>query len=242
MKEPLNIIGIITARGGSVRLPLKNIKPLGGKPLIAYMIAAARQSKYLKRVIVSTDHPEIKKVSLRYKAEVPFKRPKRISGNCASLPVIQHAVRFIEKQEKRRVDIAVTLQPTNPFCRAEDIDLCIEMLLKSKTAHSVFSAVEVHRRPEWMFRLKRKNRAELYIPGSIKGKRAVKNFFDRLISPNGGISATKREVLFNEGAIISRKALAYVMPQERSIDIDYEADLKIAEVLLTKAPVKKLRG
>ncbi len=242
MKEPLNIIGIITARGGSVRLPLKNIRPLGGKPLIVYTIMAARQSKYLRRVIVSTDHPEIKKISLRYKAEVPFKRPKRISGNCASLLVIQHAVRFVEREEKRRVDIAVTLQPTSPFCQTKDIDSCIEMLLKSKTAHSVFSAVEVHHRPEWMFRLRRKNRAGLYILGSLKGRRNVKNFFGRLISPNGGVYVTEREALFNEGVIISRKARAYIMPQERSIDIDYEADFKMAEILLTKTPVEKLKG
>src|SRR3989339_1299416 len=110
MKMPLNIIGIIPARGGSVRVPLKNIKLLAGKPLISYIISAALQSKYLRRVIVSTDHPEIKKISLQYGAEVPYERPKRISGsNATSIVVIQHVIRSIEKEEGKRVDIVVTL-------------------------------------------------------------------------------------------------------------------------------------
>ncbi len=229
-----NIVGIITARGGSVRLPLKNLRRLAGKPLIAYIIRAARKSRYLNRVVVSTDHPGIKKVSLRYGAEVPFKRPKKISGNCSSIAVVQHAVRFLEKQEKRRIDIVVTLQPTSPLCKSEDIDTCIELLLKNKNMQSAFSAVEIHQRPEWMVRIKKGNYGELYIPGTIKGARGTKQRLPKLAMPNGGVSATRRKALFGEGVIISKKTGIYEMPNERSVDIDEESDLRYAEFLLSK--------
>lgn len=228
----LNIIAVITARGGSVRLPLKNVKPLNGKPLIAYIIKAARKSKYLRRVIVSTDHSRIKKVSLKYGAEVPFVRPAGISGNCASLLVVQHAVKFVEQQERYPVDIVVTLQPTSPFCRSQDIDACIEMLLKNKAVQSVFSAACVHHRPEWMFELKRNNHVKLCMPGILKGKRILRQTYGKLISPNGAVYVTRREALFNNNVIISNKTLAYMMPRERSIDIDYESDLKLAEAII----------
>jgi len=232
--KQFNIIGVIHARGGSVRVPLKNIRNLAGKPLISYAITAARQSKHLRRVIVSTDYPGIKKVSLKYGAEVPFKRPERISGNCSSALVTQHTVRFVEKEEKRRVDIVVTLQPTTPFCRAEDIDSCIELLLRNKAARSVFSAVEIVQRPEWMFRLKARNRAVLNMPGNIRGRRALRQSFGKLITPNGGVYATRRKALFDEGVLISRHTLAYEMPQERSLDIDHELDFGVAETILRK--------
>jgi len=230
----LNIVGIITARGGSVRLPRKNLRRLSGKPLITYMIKAARKSKYLKRVIVSTDHPGIKKVSLQCGAEVPFKRPKNISGNCSSILVVQHAVRFLEKEEKRRIDIAVTLQPTAPFCQSEDIDLCIELLLKNKNMQSAFSAVEIHQRPEWMFKLKNGKYGELYISGRIKGARGTKQRLPKLVMPNGAVYVTRREALFGESVIISKKTGIYEMPKERSVDIDEESDLRYAEFLLSK--------
>jgi len=230
--EPLNIIGIITARGGSRRLPHKNIRYLNGEPLIAYIINAAQKSKYLKKVIVSTDHPAIRKIALRYGAEVPFKRPKIISGNCDSALVTQHAVKFIEKEQRRPVDIAVTLQPTSPFCKSSDIDSCIGMLLKNKFVGSVFSAVEIRKRPEWIFKLTKGNRAVAYIPNKLKSRGMTSKSSTKLITPNGGVYATKRQALFNENALISQKTLAYLMPLERSIDIDYKFDLIIAEFLL----------
>lgn len=231
MKTSLNIIGIIPARGGSVRLPLKNIKLLAGKPLISYIISAALQSKYLRRIIVSTDHPEIKKISLQYGAEAPFIRPQKISGNCSSVLVIQHAVEFIEKAEKKKIDIVVTLQPTSPFCQSKDIDSCIELLLKHKTASSVFSAVEIHKRPEWIYKVKKGSQGKLYISRGIKRGRATHQQREKLFYPNGAVYATKRQALFQENTIISKDTLIYVMPRGQSVDIDEEIDFKFAEFL-----------
>ena len=144
----MNIIGVTHARGGSKRIPLKNIKSLRGKPLVSYLITAALGSNYLKRVIVSTDHPEIKKISLEYGAEVPFIRPAHLAEDCPSEWVTQHAVEYVEQEEGIKVDIAVTMQPTTPFCTALDIDTCIESLLTNDEMTSAFTAKIVRERPE----------------------------------------------------------------------------------------------
>ena len=94
-----NIVGVIHARGGSVRIPLKNIKPLNGTPLISYIIKAAIQSKYMRRIIVSTDDEQIKEISLNAGAEVPFMRPAELATDCPSEWVTQHAIKYVEDEE-----------------------------------------------------------------------------------------------------------------------------------------------
>jgi CMP-N,N'-diacetyllegionaminic acid synthase len=230
--KDLNIIGIIHARGGSKRIPLKNIEPLNGRPLISYMIREALGSRYLRRVIVSTDHPEIKKISLEYGAEVPFTRPKELAEDCPSEWVTQQAVEFVESEESRKVDIAVTMQPTTPFCTALDIDTCIESLLTNDEMTSAFTAKVVRERPEWMFRVTGKNRASLLLDGDMKGERGIFQSLQRLVIPNGAVYATRRNTLFHEGVIISKNTVVHVMPDERSVDIDEPIDLLFAEFLL----------
>ncbi len=233
-----NIIGVIHARGGSKRIPLKNIKPLGNKPLISYMIKAALGSKYLRRVIVSTDHPEIKRISLESGAEVPFVRPVELSEDCPSEWVTQHAVEFVEAQESQKVDIVVTMQPTTPFCLSRDIDNCIEILLASRYLNSVFTAKTVHERPEWMFIVKDGDRAELFLGGEMKGERGVFQSLPKMIVPNGAVYATRRDSLFEEGVIISAKTGVHLMPPERSVDIDEPVDLLYAEFLIQKGGLR----
>ena len=115
------IIGLIPARGGSVGVPLKNIRNLGNKPLIAHTIEAALNSEVLDRVIVSTDHEDIAKASLKFGAEVPFTRPPEISEDVETELVLQHAVRYLEENEKIKIDAVVLLQPTSPFRTPETI-------------------------------------------------------------------------------------------------------------------------
>jgi len=229
-----SVVGVIHARGGSKRIPLKNMVLLAGKPLIYYMVKAALGSKCLDRVIVSTDHPAIRDASLSFGAEVPFVRPPKLSEDCPSEWVTQHAVEFIEAEESNKIDIAVTMQPTTPFCLSSDIDACVEILKSDAKLGSVFSAKVSHDRPEWMFYLKDNYRAELLLGGEIKGERGICQSLPKLVLPNGGIYATRRDALFSEGVIISGKTGAYVMPSERSIDIDEPIDLKYAECIMLK--------
>ena len=229
-----NIIGVIHARGGSVRIPMKNMKLLNGKPLINYMIDAALGSKYLRRVIVSTDHPDIKQTSLNAGAEVPFIRPEKLSSDCPSELVTQHAVEFIENEEKQKIDIVVTMQPTTPFCLSEDIDACVEILLTSPDLNSVFTGMYVHERPEWMFKLKENHTAELLLGGEIKGETGVYQSLIELVTVNGAAYATHRNILFEEGVIISKNTGVHIMPHERSIDIDVPIDFEFAEFIAKK--------
>ncbi len=225
-----NIIGIIHARGGSRRIPLKNIKLLNGIPLIGYIIKAALGSKLLDRVIVSSDHPEIMRLSKEFGAEVPFVRPADLAEDVPSELVTQHAVAFIEAETREKVDIAVTMQPTSPFCSSEDIDACIQKLTDNPEIESAFSVKKICERPEWMFSLK-KNRAVSFLEGEMKGERGVTQSLPDLYIPNGAVYATRRNVLFEKNLLISDMASIHIMSAEKSIDIDEPIDFLVAEVV-----------
>jgi CMP-N,N'-diacetyllegionaminic acid synthase len=137
------VLGIITARGGSKGIPGKNIKPLLGKPLIAYTIEAALQSKALDRLILSTDDEGIAEVAKKYGCDVPFMRPKELAeDNTPHLPVMQHAVNWLKDHEGHAPDYVMILQPTSPLRQAFHIQEAVE-LIRSSGADSVLSVAEV---------------------------------------------------------------------------------------------------
>ena len=135
------IIALIPARGGSKSIPKKNIIDLGGYPLIAYSIAAAKLSKFISRVIVSTDSEEIVKISKSYGAEVPFMRPKKISGDRAlDIEFFMHALEWLEKNEGYVPDLIVHLRPITPARESNLIDKAILKMIKDKKATALRSA------------------------------------------------------------------------------------------------------
>jgi CMP-N,N'-diacetyllegionaminic acid synthase len=225
----MRAVGIIHARGGSKRIPLKNIEPLLGKPLIGYIIEAALGARSLDRVLVSSDHEGIMQVAREFGAEVPFVRPADIAEDVPSELVTQHAVTFLEEQGYP-VDVAVTFQPTTPFCLPEDVDGCLNLLV-STGADSVFSGYEVSERPEWMFLFDEEGMARNFLSSEMTGDIGVSQTLPRMYLPNGGIYATRRDVLFEQNAIIGKSSRIWVMPKERSIDIDEPIDFLVAEVV-----------
>ncbi len=227
MPEKPTIVGIIHARGGSKRVPLKNIKELAGKPLIAWIIDAALESETLDRVIISTDHDEIARIARERGAEVPFKRPAEISEDVPSEMVTQHAVRFLEEEEGLRVDIAVSMQPTAPFCQSGDIDECVRTLIDSG-AETVVTAREVREPPQWMFKLEG-DKAVSFMDQTMKGDIGVSQTLPKFYMPNGGIYATRRDVLMEQGLWMGKDLRLVIMPWERSLDIDEPIDFLIAE-------------
>lgn len=229
----MNVVAVIHARGGSKRIPLKNIKPLAGKPLVAYMVETALGAKTLSRVIVSTDHPDIVEISKKYGAEVPFVRPADISEDVASELVTQHAVNFIESKDKCKVDIAVTMQPTTPFCLPDDIDGCVNILINSD-ADSAISVCQIHERPEWMYYIDDEGYGKSFLKKSLTGEIGISQTLPKLYIPNGGIYATKRTVLFEQNTVFGKKIKLWVMPRERSVDIDDPIDFEFAEFLANK--------
>lgn len=226
-----NILGVIHARGGSKRVPLKNIKPLNGIPLIGYIIKASLASGLLDKVIVSTDHEEIMKISRQYGAEVPFVRPADIAEDVSSELVTQHAVEFLENNGEN-FDIIATLQPTTPFCEAIDIDSCIKILLDHPDLDSAVTAKKIAERPEWMFTFDGKS-ARLFLEGEYKGERGISQCLPDLYMPNGAVFATRRGALFEKNLIITDKLGMHIMSAEKSIDIDEPIDFKIAEYFAT---------
>jgi CMP-N,N'-diacetyllegionaminic acid synthase len=229
--ETQGVVGIIHARGGSKRIPLKNIKPLAGRPLISYMVEAAMESRLLDRVIVSTDHPEIARIAREYGAEVPFMRPADLAEDVASELVTQHAVRFVEAQGYP-VRIVLTMQPTTPFCTAEDIDACIAKMLESDL-DTVFTACEVHERPEWMYRRDDASgdRVVPFTGRLVQGDAGISQKLPKLYIPNGAVWATRRAVLMEQELLTGPKAGLVLMSRERSVDIDEPIDFITAEVM-----------
>jgi CMP-N-acetylneuraminic acid synthetase len=237
MTKKIEILAVITARGGSKRIPGKNIKLLNGKPLIGYVIAAALASKHINRVIVSTDDKKIVNIARKYKAEVPFIRPKDLaSDNSTSLSVLQHAVKYLDDKESYMPDFVVLLQPTSPFVLPADIDRTIEKIMVNKT-NSCVTICEASEKPNWMVNFTKK--------GSDIIKPFYKNIQGKLPSLvyriNGAVYVTKIDVLMKHHKIIDENSTsAVVMPMERSVDIDLPLDFIMAEVIIKYANNKSL--
>jgi len=223
-----SILAIIPARGGSKGTPRKNVRLLCGKPLIAYTIEAALSSKLIDRVVVSTEDEEIAKVSKKYGAEV-LERPEELAqDDTPSLPVYQHAIRYLEEVKDYHPEIIVVLQPTSPLRIVEDIDRAIEEFLEAKY-DSIASVCEVEHPPQWMYTLAG-NRLKPVIKDAEKVVR--RQDAPKVYRLNGAVYVTSRDIIMKENRVLGRDTKAYIMPLERSIDIDTELDFKLAELLM----------
>ncbi len=223
------IIAIIPARGGSKGLPGKNIKLLAGKPLIAWTIERALKSKYLDRVIVSTDDKEIAEVSKKYGAEV-IERPKKLATDKAkTIDVVSHVLGVLKK-EHYVPDIAVLLQPTSPLRVTDDIDESILMFLKNK-CDSVISFYESSF-PLQGFKMEKKYLKPILGNKYLKTRRQD---LPKTYLPNGALYVFTPRDLLKYKTFYPEKILPYIMPSDRSIDIDHEIDLKLAELIIKSA-------
>jgi N,N'-diacetyllegionaminate synthase len=238
-KNTLHVVAIIPARGGSVSVPLKNIKELNHRPLISYMVKAALAAKKVDRVIVSTDHEKIAELARQYGAEVPFKRPADISEDVPTEMVIQHAINYLEKKENYHVDIVVTLQATTPLVTGIDIDNAVSRLVE-KDVDSVVSVADIHEYPWWMMRYQNNNFVP-FMEQDIKGDITVRQNLPKLFIPNGGIYVTRRDVVMKESRIYGKRCEAYVMPKERSNDIDDILDFRIIESIIKDENEKSIK-
>ena len=228
------ILAIIPARGGSKGVPRKNIRPVAGKPLIAYTIETALACQDLfHRVIVSTDDDEISTIARQYGAEVPFRRPDDLSGDkVPMIPVLQHAVREIEALDSVNIDWVFLLQPTNPFRTVEDITTAIGMA-RAGGCDSVISVVQVFAvHPILMKRIE----GDELLPYCIEEEEGTRrqDYDPPAYMRNGAIYLTRRDTLLNDSSIWGQRIKPYVMPEERSVGVDSELDMKLVEYLLTE--------
>jgi CMP-N,N'-diacetyllegionaminic acid synthase len=223
----LNILVVIPARGGSKGIPGKNIISFAGKPLICYTIEAALKSKYLRRVIVSTDDSEIAKIAKDCGAEVPFIRPPNLSqDDTPSVSVVKHAVNIIEESQSCLFDFVVLLQPTSPLRDERYIDLAIEKMLETR-ADSVISVCKVKQHPFWNF-VAQDDRLYSLLPNCDKSFQRQELL--QTYAPNGAVYVVRRSVLFVENTVFGKDLRGIIMPSEGSIDIDDYYDWFLAEM------------
>lgn len=229
-RAQLKVVGIVPARGGSKGIPNKNIRPLAGQPLIAYTIQAALEAQLLSRVLVSTDSPTIAQIAKTYGAEVPFIRPVELArDDTPRLPVVRHAVEFLENNEGYTPGIIVTLQPTSPLRRAEHIDAAIEMLVGAG-ADAVVSVCETEHSPYWMRRVDAEGRLVPLLSGSEAYLR--RQDLPVVYRINGAVFAETYAAVRAEANQLGGNTRALVMERWESIDIDEEFDFKVAEMQL----------
>ncbi len=222
-------IAIIPARSGSKGMRDKNIKLLNGKPLLAYTIEAAIKSEAFEIVFVSTDSPKYEEIANEFGADVHFLRSEyNSSDEASSWDVVREVIQRFE-EEGKIFDEIMLLQPTSPLRTFEDIRKAIRVM-SEKQAKAVESLTEMDHSPLWANTLPEDgNMDEFFNKYSSMPRQALPKYYRE----NGAIYLIKRELLDRaDEEILSSNCYAYVMPRERSIDIDEELDFRIAEVMM----------
>lgn len=224
----MSSVAIIPARSGSKGLPDKNIKLLNGKPLMAYAIEAAKNSNIFDEIMVSTDSLEYAEIAENYGAAVPFMRSAESASDIASSwDVVEEALAEYEKKGKFFDDFCL-LQPTSPLRTAEDIQNAYTIFNK-KGAIAVVSVCECEHSPLWCNTLNDNMELEGFIDSQNYLQRQALRTFYRI---NGAIYIVNRKEFQKNQFIYRENSFAYIMSQDRSIDIDSLLDFKIAETLI----------
>jgi CMP-N-acetylneuraminic acid synthetase len=227
-------LGVIPARGGSKGLPGKNLRKLGSLSLIGQAVASARESALLGRFIVSTDSPEIAEEARRHGAEVPFLRPAEFATDQAGmLPVLQHAVRWLESSAGVRPDLIVTLQPTSPFRTGAEIDATIRKVIETGSdSGQTLSEASYH--PYFMKTLDGDRTVALFPDGH---KYVRRQDAPPVYQPSGAVYVTRYTTLMEQGHILGDDNRGVVRGFEASVNIDTEWDFLLAELLLREGRV-----
>jgi CMP-N-acetylneuraminic acid synthetase len=229
MAKTLYAFGVIPARGGSKGLPGKNLRRLGKLSLIGHAIASARESELLTRVVVSTDSSEIAEEARRHGGDVPFMRPADLASDQAGmLPVLQHAVRWLESSGGVLPDLIVTLQPTSPFRTGVEIDATIRKVVETGS-DSAQTLVEASYHPYFMKTLDGDRTIALFPEGHRYVRRQDA---PPVYQPSGAVYVTRYATLMALGHVLGKDNRGVVMGFEASVNIDTEWDFLLAELLL----------
>ena len=222
-------IAIIPARGGSKRLPGKNIKDLAGKPMIAWTIEAALDSRVFDHIFVSTDCEKIAKIAKKFGAEVPFLRPIELASDTATTnDVVTHLVEWFEKEHNREVTTVAILQPTSPLRNASHIGEAMS-LMQEKSAKAIISVCELEHPIQFCNKLGLDGSMDSFVdPKNIRRTQDLEPYY-RL---NGAIYLFDREYVNRLNEIYSEGTYSYIMSSKSSIDVDNEDDFELAEYYL----------
>lgn len=235
IKHNPKILGVVGARSGSKGVPHKNIKPLLGKPLLAWIIEAAKRSKYISRVVLSTDSLEYAALGRQYGAETPFLRPKELAeDHIPDFDWLYHAALWLKEHEGWQAGIIVRLPPTSPLCKTEDIDACIKLLIDDPEADSSYTIIESPKHPYKMWRIVG-DVIEPFLPESFTG---IKDAYNkpRQSYPKAYFyidsSAIRWNTLVLQKSMAGERVRYHII--DNAIDIDSEDDFLRAEEVLHK--------
>ena len=225
MNKNKTFLAIIPARGGSKRLPRKNVLDLCGKPLIAWSIEAGLKSKYIDKLIVTSDDEDILSISKKYGASI-IKRPEELSSDTATtFDALKHTIDNLEKY-----DYIVLLQPTSPLRNEKHLDEAIE-LLEEKNADAIVSVCEMDHSPLWSNTLPKDGSMKSFLKEEVLNKRSQD--LDKYFRLNGAIYICKMDkFLNNKGFFLKENIYAYKMDKKNSIDIDDEFDFLMTEYII----------
>lgn len=227
----MHTVGVIPARGGSKTVPLKNLREVAGKPLMAWVIEACLSADCVDRTVVSTDDERIAEVAVKWGAEVPFMRPAELAGDLVTLdPVIHHAVIALEERDGVEIDVVLTVQPTCPLLKPETIERSVETLMDGGY-DSVIMLKEI-RHMYWR-----------RVNGSFEPlfeKRANRQELEPLYSETGAVFASRRSIITPENRLGTN--IGHIIgSEEEAIDIDTEVDLRLAEIVINNGGLERRR-
>lgn len=236
MYKNYKVLGLIMARGGSKSIPKKNIKLLGGKPLIAHTIEKAKAAKYIDRLILSTDDQEIAEVARSYGCEVPFMRPAELAqDDTPDHPVFVHALGWLEKKEGWKPDFIIHLRPTHPFRKTSDIDKAIEMITDNPEADAVWTVGRPPVTPYKMFHAQEGNFLKPTL--TVEGEKDTFNWprqkLPQVHNHYGQVDVARYETIINKKSMCGENILPLFLEGE-VFDIDSSLDWEFAEFMISK--------
>lgn len=235
--DALKILGMIGVRSGSKGLPHKNIRPLAGKPLMAWIIEAACRACTVNRVIVSTDSPEYAAIARQYGAEVPFLRPAELAGDASTdIEFIRHALAWLDENEGYQPDLVLRLLATVPMQQPEDMDAAVEVLLNDPEAHSAVVIAEARQHPYKALKLvddgKGGHYLTTYITGSARDVTPIarQNYTKAYFRAN--VIVSRASTIRDFSSLTGDRVRYHLIGQERAIDIDSPLDFFIVEKIM----------
>ncbi|GAB6862948.1 cytidylyltransferase domain-containing protein [Haloplanus litoreus] len=229
----MDVLGVVPVRSGSKRVPNKNVRELGGKPLLAHTIEQAASSSVLDRCLISTDDEEIATVAREHGGDAPFLRPDRLATDTASsADAVAHALEWVHERGHEPT-IVVLLQVTTPFRTSADIDEAVEKLRRSPEAKSIVAVTEYRVPPQWAFEIDDEGRLrshfsayDMWDDGPGRSQETA-----TLYHPNGAVFAARVDSFLADPEFYKQPTISYEMPAERSLDIDEPYDLELARAL-----------
>lgn len=236
MYKDKKVLGLILARGGSKSIPNKNIKPLGGKPLLAHTIEKAKQAKYIDRLVLSTDSERIAEVGRRYGAEVLFTRPAELArDDTKDFPVLVHALEWLEKNENWKPDLIVHFRPTHPFRKVSDIDKGVEALADDPKADSVWTVGLPPVTPYKMFHIDHDGflKPALTVAGEKESFTWPRQKLPKVYNHYGQVDVIRYKTIMEKKSMCGENILPILLEGD-VFDIDSPLDWEFAEFLISK--------